>query len=102
MIGVGLAWLFLPCLRPGSAGASASAFPMRLPSAALRQSTRNDNAPAPDTALVRYTWPLTMMGEDQPSPGTATFHATFFVSLHSTGSPRAGANTLAGGPAHHP
>src|SRR5262249_38267413 len=29
--------------------------------------------------------PLKKIGEDQPSPGIGTFHATFFVALHSLG-----------------
>src|SRR6185436_15340605 len=33
------------------------------------------------------TRPPATTGDDQPRPGTAVFQATFFVSLHSIGSP---------------
>ena len=35
---------------------------------------------------VSHTCPSAMTGDDQPSPGTGTFQAIFFDSLHSSGS----------------
>src|SRR5260221_5612198 len=43
------------------------------------------NAPAP-TADVTVTWSPHTIGEDQPRPGTSTFHATLIVVDHVVGS----------------
>ena len=42
----------------------------------------------PSVAVVSQIRPATIDGLDHPVPGTAAFHFTFLVSLHSTGSPR--------------
>ena len=41
-----------------------------------------------------------MIGLLLPSPGSATFHLTFFVSLHSSGGLAAGASPVPSGPRH--
>src|SRR6185295_14986828 len=43
--------------------------------------------PRCSVAVVIQTLPFATTGDDQPSPGIAVFHATFFVSLHSSGRP---------------
>src|SRR5439155_12509037 len=60
------------------------------PSAASRHSARRDSPLFPPvfcTAVVRKTRPPASTGDDHPRPGTATFHATFSVALHRTGTP---------------
>src|SRR5205807_245091 len=39
-------------------------------------------------------------GVEEPAPGMAAFHLTFFVSLHSTGGLASGATPVASGPRH--
>src|SRR6185436_1885944 len=41
-------------------------------------------------ADVRKTLSPTTIGDDQPSPGIAVFHATFVVADHSSGRPVSG------------
>src|SRR5688572_32400805 len=63
--------------------------------------SENFSAPAsPGTALVTYRVSRHTIGLLLPSPGSATFHLTFFVSLHSSGGLAAGASPVPSGPRH--
>ena len=50
------------------------------------------------TAVVRNSRSPQTIGDDRPSPGTAFFQRTFFVSDHSTGGLPAGADPVRLGP----
>ena len=52
------------------------------------------------TAVVTITRSSQTIGELEPRPGTATFHRTFRVSLHSTGGRACGASPVDSGPRH--
>jgi hypothetical protein len=51
---------------------------------------RSDVSRPAAVAVVNHTRPPETAGDDHPRPGTGIFHATFFDSLHSIGSPRSG------------
>jgi hypothetical protein len=66
-----------------------SVFTTSRPLSASNASARSVNAPrASATAVVIHTRPAATTGDDQPAPGTGTFHRTFVFSLHCTGSAR--------------
>jgi hypothetical protein len=88
--GVGLAGEFFSCIGRADAGSgwNTSTSQRLLPSAASKHKARSDRGPAPSPmAVVRYTRPPDSTGDDHPRPATGAFHATFFVGLHSTGTP---------------
>ena len=77
--------------RSGARNRAAGTLRRRAPvcrSPASKASRRSDVSFFTAVAVVSHTRPPATTGDDHPRPGTGTFHATFFDSLHSSGSPR--------------
>src|SRR5688572_54022 len=86
--GVGLAGEFLSCIGcpVASAAEKTSVSHSNRPVALSKQSRRSDGPlSVPFTPDVRNIRPRPITGEDQPEPGTACFHTTFFSADHSIG-----------------
>ena len=87
-IGVGEAWLFFAFSSSASCSRNTSTSSAGLPVSTSKASRRSDVSFFTAVAVVSQTRPPATTGDDQPRPGTGTFHAMFFDSLHSSGTPR--------------
>src|SRR5262249_17316549 len=87
-IGVGDAKLFfgLSSIVPGDLKTSTSS--KDRPVSRSKAIKRSEVSRFTAVADVSHTRPFATTGDDHPRPATGTFHATFFVSLHSSGRPR--------------
>src|SRR5687767_4967551 len=88
MIGVGLAGEFLSCIAAAvvSVAEKTSVFQTSAPVPASKHSARSEGplplCEMPDVTKMRLR---STTGDDQPAPGTACFHMTFFLFDHSRG-----------------
>src|SRR6185295_7974827 len=55
---------------------------------------------SPSSAVVRKIFLPQTIGDEWPSPSIGVFHLTFFVSLHSSGSPFSADTPWPSGPRH--
>src|SRR5687768_16381289 len=88
MMGVGLAGEFLSCIAAAvvSVAVKTSVFQTSAPVPASKHSARSEGplplCDMPDVTKMRWR---STTGDDQPAPGTACFHMTFFLFDHSIG-----------------
>ena len=87
-IGVGDAQLFFGLISFAEWTVNTNVLTSSRPLASSYPSRRSDTSPfrgSSSMAVVSHTRPSATTGDDQPRPGTGTFHATLLVSLHSRG-----------------